>query len=138
MEAAVALASSAADVRQSPLIVIADDDPDIRLLVGTRLRRFGYDVISASTGDEALAAIYTHRPDIAVLDVRMPGLTGIEITHRLRHDPELKDLPIILLTASVSGADVAAGYDAGATDYIPKPFSPQDLRARVELLLAGA
>lgn len=137
MQTSVEPAPPAEYVRQSPLLVVADDDDDILLLVETRMRRYGYDVVTARTGDEALAAIYRHRPDLAVLDVRMPGRTGIEITHQVRSDPALEHMPIILLTASVSGADVAAGRDAGATDYIPKPFSPQDLRGRVELLLRG-
>jgi len=135
----VAAASTALPLarRAIPLIVIADDDPDILLLVQTRLERFGYQVVTARTGEEALDAILHYRPDVAVLDVRMPGMTGIDVVRHVRSDPDLAALPIILLTASASGADVEVVYEAGATDYIPKPFSPQDLRARVELLLGG-
>ncbi len=138
MEVAAASQVTPVSRRAIPLIVIADDDPDILLLVQTRLERFGYQVVTARTGEEALEAITRFRPDVAVLDVRMPGMTGIDVIRHVRSDPDLHDLPIILLTASASGADVEVGYQAGATDYIPKPFSPQDLRARVEILLGGA
>jgi DNA-binding response OmpR family regulator len=119
-----------------PLVLIADDDEDIRALVSFRLERAGYSVVAARDGEEALELALEHRPDVAVLDVMMPRLTGLEVTRRLRAEDATSGMPVILLTARVQEADVARGFEAGADDYIRKPFSPQELRARVQAILA--
>ena len=121
---------------EKPLVLIADDDEDIRALVAFRLERAGYDVVTAGDGEQALRLALEHAPQLAVLDVMMPKLTGLEVTRRLRAEEATSAIPVILLTARVQEADIAAGFEAGAADYIKKPFSPQELRARVEAILA--
>ncbi len=122
-------------VDSRPRILIADDDPDILELVAFRLSRAGFDVVKASDGEDALAKIAAHRPDLAVLDVMMPKLDGYEVTRRLRAADPADEMPVILLTARVQDIDIARGFEAGADDYMKKPFSPVDLRARVEAVL---
>ena len=119
----------------TPLVLVADDDPDILTLVGFRLERAGYEVLPARDGEEALALALERQPDLAILDVMMPKLDGYEVTQRLRKDPATSGMPVILLTARVQEADITRGFEAGADDYIKKPFSPQELRARVQAIL---
>ncbi|GAA4112723.1 hypothetical protein GCM10022215_09310 [Nocardioides fonticola] len=119
-------------------ILIADDDLDIRELVEFKLASLGHDVTVVSDGRAALAACREQRPDLAVLDVMMPGLTGLAAVAEIRADPELAGLPVILLTARAQEDDVATGLEAGADEYVTKPFSPRELAARVEALLARA
>jgi DNA-binding response OmpR family regulator len=114
------------------LVLIADDDPDIRMLVRLRLERSGYAVIAANDGLEALALAAECNPDLAILDVSMPGLSGVEVTRALRE--RQATLPVILLTAHVQDSDVAEGANAGADAYVTKPFSPQELESRVRAL----
>ena len=118
-----------------PVILAADDDEDILQLVVFRLERSGYTVLQARDGEEALALAVAERPDLAVLDVMMPKMDGFEVTRRLRAEEATKSMPIILLTARAQDADVQRGFDAGADDYLRKPFSPQELRARVQAIL---
>lgn len=118
-----------------PLVLVADDDDDIRALIVFRLERAGYEVLSAADGETALQLATEHRPDLAVLDVMMPKLDGYELTQRLRAQEETSRMPVILLTARAQEADVARGFEAGADDYIKKPFSPQELGARVQAIL---
>ncbi len=118
-----------------PVIVVADDEEDILELVALGLERAGYAVHRAVDGEQALALMREHRPDVAILDVAMPKLDGFELTRRLRNDPETSEIKIVLLTARVQEADVDAGLAAGAHDYITKPFSPRELQERVAALL---
>ena len=121
--------------RTTPLVLVADDDADILSLVAFRLERSGYVVATASDGEEALSLAFERAPDLAILDVMMPKMTGIDVTRALRADDRTKRLPVILLTARVQEADVQRGFEAGADDYIKKPFSPQELRSRVQAIL---
>ncbi len=121
--------------RAQPVVLAADDDEDILELVAFRLERSGYTVLRARDGEEALRVALEAKPDLAVLDVMMPKLDGFELTRRLRADDATSNMPIILLTARSQDADVQAGFDAGADDYLRKPFSPQELRARVQAIL---
>ncbi len=121
----------------SPTILVADDEDDVRELVSYRLRRSGYGVVEAVDGEQALELARDRRPDLAVLDVMMPKLDGFELTRRLRAEETLKTLPIILLTASVQEADMSRAFEAGADDYLRKPFNPDELVARVEAALAN-
>jgi DNA-binding response OmpR family regulator len=121
--------------REQPVVLAADDDEDVLGLVTFRLERSGYTVLQARDGEEALALALAERPDLAVLDIMMPKLDGFEVTRRLRAEEATKTMPIILLTARAQDADVQHGFDAGADDYLRKPFSPQELRARVQAIL---
>ena len=118
-----------------PLVLVADGDEDIRALVTFRLERSGYEVVTAYDGVQALELARERHPDLAVLDVMMPRLSGLEVTRRLREDEATQRIPVILLTARVEKADVARGLEAGADDCVTKPFSPQELRDRVEHVL---
>ena len=123
------------DESTRPLVLVADDDPDILALVRFRLEREGYDVVSAPDGQAALELALDHTPDLAVLDVMMPRLDGYEVTRRLREHEPTKAMPIILLTARVGESDLERGFELGADDYVTKPFSPQMLRQRVQAAL---
>ena len=118
-----------------PLVLVAEDDPDILQLVTFRLERAGCDVVQAEDGDEALRVATEQAPALAVLDVTMPKRDGYDVTRELRKHDATREMPIILLTARVQDADVARGFDAGADDYLKKPFSPQELRARLQAIL---
>jgi DNA-binding response OmpR family regulator len=118
-----------------PLVLVADDDEDILTLVTFPLERAGCDVVKARRGDEALRLALEQVPDLAVLDVTMPGLDGYEVTFELRRAEATRTMPIILLTARAQESDVARGLAAGADEYVRKPFDARDLRERVERLL---
>jgi DNA-binding response OmpR family regulator len=124
--------------QNSGVIVVADDDADILDLVSLTLERAGHVVHRARDGEEALELVRHECPDVAVLDVAMPRLDGFELTRRLRSDPDTSEVRIVLLTARVQEADTDTGLAAGAHDYIPKPFSPQELQDRVAALLRQA
>lgn len=123
------------DEAPAKVVLVADDDPDILDLVTYRLEHSGYEVLRAEDGQTALDLALERRPDICVLDVMMPRLDGLEVTRRLRANDATSAVPIILLTARALESDVERGFDAGATDYVRKPFSPQELRLRVQALL---
>ena len=117
-------------------IVIADDDADIRELVVFKLRHGGHDVIPVADGAAAVEACASQRPDLVILDVMMPGMSGLEAARALRDDAALAGLPIIMLTARAQESDIEQGFEAGADDYVVKPFSPRELASRVEAVLA--
>ena len=119
-------------------IMIADDEPSLRLLVGATITSDEYRVVEAADGDEAWDLLRSERPDVALLDVSMPGRTGIELVRSIRADPALAATRIILLTAKAQPADRAAGLAAGADHYLTKPFSPLELLTVVERALGQA
>ena len=119
----------------APLVLVADDDEDILGLVSFRLERSGYEVAAAKDGEEALRLARELSPALVVLDVMMPRLDGYEVARRLREDEATRGIPVILLTALAQEADVARGFESGADDYLRKPFSPQELAARVQAVL---
>lgn len=116
-------------------VLVADDDPDILSLVGYRLERAGYAVIRASDGQQALRLAVESPPDLCVLDLMMPKLDGLGVARALREDQRTEQVPIVLLTARVGDDDVTRGFNAGVNDYMTKPFSPQELTARVQRVL---
>jgi CheY-like chemotaxis protein len=118
------------------LVLIADDDEDILALVRATIERSGHEVMAVGDGAAALSAMAERRPDLAVLDIAMPELDGLEVLRRLRADNETRDLPVILLTAQAQAADVERGFATGASAYVRKPFSPRDLATRVDDLLS--
>jgi DNA-binding response OmpR family regulator len=125
------------ELRQVPrrLVLVADDDEDILQLLSFRLGRAGYRVVQARNGEEALRLALEHLPDLAVLDVMMPGLSGLEVTRELRANPPTSIMPIMLLTAKAQAADMTGGLTLGADDYVKKPFDAHDLIERVDRLL---
>lgn len=118
-----------------PLVLVAEDDEDILDLVVFDLEDEGYDVLTARNGEEAIALALERRPDLILLDVAMPGLDGYEVTRRLRADESTRGTPVVLLTARAQVRDVIAGFEAGANDYVTKPFRPDELRTRLHAAL---
>lgn len=117
-------------------VVIADDDPDILALTTIAVGRAGLVLLASEPdGTRALESIRHHRPDIALLDVSMPGMTGLEITRAMRESQELADSTIFLLSAAVDQTAVDAGFAAGADAYMTKPFSPRTLAAQIVALI---
>jgi DNA-binding response OmpR family regulator len=116
-------------------ILVAEDERDIRELIGFTLRHSGHEVLTASNGEDALAIALREVPDLVLLDIRMPRLTGYEVCRRLRAEPTTQHVPVAFLSAKGQDSEVQAGMDAGATDYILKPFAPDQLIQRVALLL---
>jgi two-component system, OmpR family, phosphate regulon response regulator PhoB len=119
-------------------VLVAEDDADIRDLVAFKLEQAGYDVVAVEDGPSALAAARQTPPDLAVLDVSMPGMSGLDVCRLLRADPATALIPIIMLTARAQERDVEDGLTAGADDYMIKPFSPRELVSRVSTQLAKA
>lgn len=116
-------------------VLVAEDDLDIRELVQYKLKVAGIDVVAVADGTTALSVILTDPPDLCILDVMMPGMTGTELCESLRRRPETARIPIILLTAKAQESDIRSGLASGADEYIAKPFSPKHLLSRVETLL---
>lgn len=118
-------------------IVIADDDADIRELVAFKLRHEGHQVTAVDDGAAALAACNSQVPDLVILDVMMPGMSGLEVARQIRADASLQGLPIMMLSARAHESDREQGFEAGADAFMTKPFSPRELASRVEAVLAG-
>jgi DNA-binding response OmpR family regulator len=118
-----------------PLVLVAEDDEDILEMVVFDLEDEGYEVLTARDGDAALALALERRPDLVLLDVAMPGLDGYEVTRRLRVEEVTKGTPVVLLTARAQVRDVIRGFEAGANDYVTKPFRPEELRTRLQAVL---
>jgi two-component system phosphate regulon response regulator PhoB len=116
-------------------ILVVDDEPDIAALVAYHLARASYRVRTATDGAEALRAVETQVPDLIVLDLMLPGLSGLDVLRELRRRPETTALPVILLTARREEKDRIEGLEIGADDYVAKPFSPQELILRVGAVL---
>ena len=113
-------------------VLVADDEPHLRLLVTATLQFLPYAVIEAADGDEAWRLLQAHRPALALLDVRMPGRSGLELVRAIRANPELSDMVVVLLSSKTEEEDVQAGLAAGADRYLTKPFSPMQLLTVVE------
>ena len=118
-------------------ILVADDDRDILDMVSFILTHAGYTVVGVSDGSEAIASIEADPPELAILDVMMPGLSGIEVLRRVRKNETVKDLTVILLTVLSSDSEVAAGFAAGASDYVTKPAILSELLQTVQSFLAS-
>jgi DNA-binding response OmpR family regulator len=116
-------------------VLVADDDPDILSLVSLRLEKAGYEVVSANDGREAYDAVQERRPDAAILDVRMPEMDGLELIRSIRADEQSKNMLVIALSARVREANIAEGLEAGADEYMQKPFNGKQLIELVEAKL---
>jgi two-component system, OmpR family, phosphate regulon response regulator PhoB len=119
----------------SAQILVVDDEPDISALVAYHLARASYQVRTAPDGQEALRAVQSQLPDLIVLDLMLPGVSGLEVLSELRRRPETKAVPVILLTARREEKDRIEGLELGADDYVAKPFSPQELILRINAVL---
>ncbi len=115
------------------MVVVVEDDPAIGDLLGLYLRRAGFRALLAASGQRGLELAAQHRPDLAVLDIGLPDVDGLEVCRRLR--ARAPDLPVLFLTARGAEADRLAGFDVGADDYVVKPFSPPELVARVQAIM---
>jgi two-component system alkaline phosphatase synthesis response regulator PhoP len=116
-------------------IILADDDPTIRLLVNATLRSDEYELIEASNGEEALALAQKEKPDLILLDVAMPKLDGFQVCRQLKSDPATNFIHVIMLTARAQETDRQRGEEAGADDYFTKPFSPLALLDKISDVL---
>jgi DNA-binding response OmpR family regulator len=118
-------------------ILVVEDDPDIRSMLSARLRSAGLCVTAVPNAFAALTAVRDERPDVVVLDVRLPGRSGLDFCRDLRADPVLAGVGVVVASASVGEANVAAAYAAGADDFVAKPFSLAGLVARVRTVAGG-
>ncbi|MFI7539840.1 response regulator transcription factor [Actinoplanes sp. NPDC049599] len=119
-----------------PTVLIADDDADHRELIMLALARLGHNVVEAGDAESAQRALEVGGIDAVLLDVRMPGASGIELCRRIRETPATAHLPIMLISADVNNHRILAGLDAGADDYLTKPYQRAELHSRLEMLLA--
>jgi two-component system phosphate regulon response regulator PhoB len=130
---------SNATARKAPArILVVEDERDIAALVAYHLTKEGYRVRTAEGGTEALEAAAAERPDLLLLDLMLPGLSGYEVLAEMRRRPELADVPVVVLTARRDEADRVKGLELGADDYVTKPFSPRELVLRVAAVLRRA
>lgn len=116
-------------------ILIVDDEQDLVKLIRYHLEKDGYKVISASNGEDALFLARRERPELIVLDLMLPGIDGLEVCKKLKTNPELVAIAIVMLTAKGEEADITVGLRLGADDYVTKPFSPKELTARIQAVL---
>lgn len=117
------------------VILVVDDEEPIQELLKFNLEKEGYQVLIAADGPEALTILEEQQPDLLVLDIMLPGMSGLEVCNQLRNKPKFADLPVIMLTAKGEEIDKVLGLEIGADDYITKPFSPRELVARIRARL---
>jgi CheY-like chemotaxis protein len=117
-------------------ILIAEDERDIRDLVAFTLRFAGYEVFTAANGEEAVELAPNVNPDLILMDVRMPRMTGYEACRLMKLNPDLRDIPIVFLSAKGQETEIQQGLDAGAEEYLLKPFAPDQLTSHVKTILA--
>lgn len=117
-------------------ILIAEDEPDIRDLIAFTLRFSGYEVVAVCNGAEALEAAPQEMPDLIMMDVRMPRMTGYEACAQMKKDDRIKDIPVVFLSAKGQDSEIKVGLEAGASEYLLKPFAPTELTERVKQILA--
>lgn len=115
----------------SQRILAVDDQEDNRRILRDLLTSAGYEVIEATTGEEAVASASAHRPNLILMDIQLPGIDGYEATRRIKADPALRTIPLIVVTSYALSGDDAKAFAAGADAYISKPFSPRALLAKV-------
>jgi CheY-like chemotaxis protein len=118
-------------------VLVVDDEPDVLLLCRVNLEFEGYEVFEANDGVEALERVRERRPDVILLDVMMPRMDGWQVLAELKADEDLRDIPVVMLTAKVQDQDQIRGWSSGAAEYITKPFSPLSLSQVLDDVLAG-
>jgi DNA-binding response OmpR family regulator len=120
----------------TPLILVAEDERDIRDLIVFTLQLSGFEVVQAPNGEEAFNQATKINPDLILMDVRMPKMTGYEACKALKEQEETKDIPVVFLSAKGQEAEISTGLEMGAVDYFLKPFAPDELAAKVNKILA--
>jgi DNA-binding response OmpR family regulator len=118
-------------------VLVVEDDPDVRDLVVLSLEHAGFDVLAQANGETALAVALREQPDVLILDWMMPGMTGVEVCRALRADPRGESTAVLMLTSRAQEVDIDLGFDAGANDYMVKPFRGRELVSRVDSLLTA-
>ena len=116
-------------------ILIVEDEFDILKLIEFNIKKEGFDVIAVSDGESAIKEVRANKPDLILLDLMLPGISGLDVCHLIQKDTELSQIPILMLTAKGEESDVVRGLEAGADDYVIKPFSVKVLLARIKALL---
>lgn len=116
-------------------ILVVDDEEDIVELISYNLKKVGYNVLTASSGEECISKTKTESPDLIVLDLMLPGIDGLDVCKKLKSDKRTEGIPIIMLSAKGEEADVVSGLELGADDYLSKPFSPRVLLARIKTVV---
>ena len=116
-------------------VLLVEDEQDVAELIRYNLTKEGYDVVLSANGNEALRLAREHRPDVLLLDIMVPQLNGWEVCRRLKKDPDLSQIPVIMLSGRVEEGDKVFGFEVGADDYVTKPFSPRELIARIRAVL---
>lgn len=116
-------------------IVLAEDDPQIARLTSFKLEKEGYEVIWEKDGGAAFESIKSNLPDLVLLDIMMPVMNGYQVLKKMKEDDDIKNIPVIMLTAKGQERDVVTGIEMGAEDYIVKPFRPAELTARIKKIL---
>ncbi|KQT80670.1 response regulator [Methylobacterium sp. Leaf466] len=119
----------------APLVVVADDDTITRSIINLKLKSRGYTVITASDGSEALRIIEAENPALVVLDAMMPGINGFELLRQIKSTPKTADTLVVMLTSRKLEQDIVGALNAGASDYLVKPFIPEELAVRIARLL---
>ena len=117
-------------------ILIVEDEEDIAELLEYNLHRQGYEAEAVGSGEEGLSLVPEIAPDLLILDLMLPGLSGLDVCRKLKADPATRSIPVIMLTAKGEEEDIIAGFEAGADDYVTKPFRPRILLARVKAVLS--
>src|SRR5438876_1338560 len=116
-------------------VLLVEDEQDVAELIRYNLTKEGYDVVISGNGNDALRLAREHRPDVILLDIMVPQLNGWEVCRRLKKDPELAAIPVIMVTGRVEEGDKVLGFELGADDYVTKPFSPRELVARIRAVV---
>jgi DNA-binding response OmpR family regulator len=116
-------------------ILVAEDERDIRDLIAFTLRFAGFEVVTFANGEEAYLATAQEMPDLILMDVRMPVMTGYEACERIKEDPKISNIPVVFLSAKGQESEIQTGLNAGASEYLLKPFAPDELTSRVRELL---
>lgn len=118
-----------------PLVLLVDDEPALVELVSNLIRAFGYDAVGAASGEEALSSAEARRPDVILLDIMMPGITGLQTLKLLKQVPSTRHIPVLMLTALQGGRDIEAAFELGASGYLIKPVAASELRRQLDAVL---
>lgn len=125
-------------MNHNPVILIVEDEEDLRDIIIYNLERNGYQTIGVETGEQGLEQANAHKPDLVILDLMLPGMSGLNVCREIRQGEGTKNISIIMVSAMGEEADIVSGLELGADDYLPKPFSPRILLARVRSVLRRA